>query len=104
MTTGEGPSLLMPGEEALELKHPYTVVNVEPFTSEVHGYQGYRVILDGGEDHQLAIALWHRPVASRTSKWGSFAVALGEDMSKWLARVIKVISWEPRNRVVEEVK
>lgn len=96
--------MLMPGEEALVIGQHYTVVNVEPFISEIHKWEGYRVVLDGGEDHQLMVTLWHRPVASRTSKWGSFAVALGEDMSKWLARVIKVISWEPRNRVVEEVK
>lgn len=98
------PFLPPAGDEAVILNHTYVVVGVEPFTSEVQGLKGFRIVLDGGEDHILAIPAWDRPVVGRKSKLGSFMVALGEDMTKWPTRKVQIKSWQERDREVVEVK
>ena len=98
------PFLPPAGEEALQLDKTYVVVSVDEFTSEVQALKGYRIVLDGGEDHVLAIAAWHRPIVGRKSKLGAFMVALSEDMTTWPARKIQVKKWVERDREIVEVK
>lgn len=97
------PVLPLPGEEILKLNLPYAVMSVEPFKSEVNGYFGFRVVLDGGKDNVLSLALWYGETVGRKSKMGSFMVALGQDVLTWPLKIIKVISWNAKNRIVELV-
>ena len=98
------PTLPLPGDEAVQLGIPYKVTAVQDFVSEVQGFSGYRVILDGGEGNQIAIPLWYREIAGRRSKLGAFMVALGEDIPEWTGKKIVFVNWQDRERVIEAVK
>lgn len=92
------------GEESLKLNHDYVVVGAEEFISEVEGYHGLRVTLDGGTDDLIAIPLWVSEVVSRKSKLGAFMVALTPDYKKWGGERIKVTRWNNKDREVIKIK
>ena len=96
------PQLALPGEEKIEYGVAYQVVSCEPFTSEVQGFVGYRLVLQAEEGEPFAIPLWSRDVVGRKSKMGAFLVALGQDISAWPGQWVEFLSWEPRNREVIE--
>jgi len=98
------PKLADKGEEALKLNKDYVVVGAEEFISDVNGYHGVRITLDGGPDDLLAIPLWISEVVSRTSKLGAFMVALGIDYHKWGGERVKVTRWENKRREVIKIK
>lgn len=101
MTKTQLPQLPLPGEEAIVLDKEYTIVSVEEFTSDVQGFYGWRVTLDGGPDDLLAIPLWVRDIVGRKSKLGSFIEALGNDPKVWEGRIIKFARWVERDRLIE---
>lgn len=94
------PKLPLPGEEILRLNYDYLIMDIEPFKSEVNGYFGFRVTLDGGKDNTLALALWYRETVGRKSKMGSFLTALGENPTSWAGKMIRFVSWDAKNRVI----
>jgi len=98
------PKLPLPGEEELVVGKTYLVEDVQKFHSEVQGFEGYRLTLSAGPNDVLAIPLWTREIAGRKSKLGSFMMALGEKVGSWNGRCVIIKTWEPRNRVVEEVE
>ena len=102
--TDTTPHLTLPGEEAIEIGKHYLIQEASEFHSDVQGYRGYRIVLDGGEDDVLVIPLWYKEVASRTSKLGSFMVALGEDIKTWKGKRVALLVWEDKNRKVVEVQ
>jgi hypothetical protein len=102
--TVQEPRLADKGEEALKLNKEYVVVGAEEFVSEVNGYHGIRITLDGGTEDVLAIPLWVSEVVSRKSKLGAFMVALGTDYKKWGAERIKVTRWNQKDREVVKIK
>ena len=97
------PDLPFPSDEAIKLNKDYVLVDVSPFTSEVQGFNGYRVVLDGGSDDLIAIALWSREVVGRSSKLGSFLVALGRDQEEWTGKIIQFVAWQPKDRLIRVV-
>jgi len=98
------PQIPLPGEEKLKLDHAYRIVSCEEFFSELRNYHGLRVTLNGGTDDLIAVPLWLRETAGRKSKIGAFVSVLGEDVDRWVGKVIVFREWKPRNRVIEEVK
>ena len=96
------PQLPLPGEEEIEYGEAYEVVSCESFTSDVQGFNGYRLILQAKGGEPFAIPLWSRDVVGRKSKMGAFLVALGQDIESWLGRWVEFVTWEPRNREVIE--
>lgn len=103
MTTPKMPELPLPGDEAVKIGHKYTIITVEPFTSEVQQYNGWRVTLDGGKDNLIAIPLWQVEIAGRKSKFGAFIVALGNNPDKWIGKTIEFVTWAERNRQIKVV-
>lgn len=97
-------SLPLPGDEAVKLDKKYVILEAAEFTSEVQGLHGFKVTLDGGKDDILALALWSREVASRTSKIGSFLDKLGNELDKWVGKTIIFKSWTDKKREIEVVK
>jgi hypothetical protein len=102
--TVQEPRLADKGEEALKLNKDYVVVGAEKFISQVNGYNGIRVTLDGGTDDILALPLWVSEIVSRKSKLGAFMVALGTDYDKWGGERIKVARWNAKDREVVKIK
>lgn len=102
--TEKKPELPLPGEETLKLNTPYVIMAVDDFESEVQGYHGWRVVLDGGGDEILAMALWYRDIVGRMSKLGAFLAALGNEKDAWAGRTVKFLSWEKGDRVLEVVE
>ena len=101
---GKLPQLPLPGEEAIVLNKDYLIMSVEEFTSDVQGFFGWRVILDGGSNNLLAIALWVRDIVGRKSKLGAFIETLGNDPDGWVGKIIRFVSWVAKERAIMEVK
>lgn len=97
--------LAPPGEEALQLHRPYIILNVEEFKSDVFGFLGLRLTLDGGgtSDSIIAIPLWTRDVVGKQSKLGSFIDLLGDETDDWIGEAIQFDAWSPKNRQVSLV-
>jgi len=104
MTKEHTPQLTLPGDEAVKLDKDYIILTTEEFVSDVQGFLGWRVTLDGGANNILAIPLWVRDIVGRSSKTGSFIVALGDDHAKWVGHTIQFVSWQPRDRKIKVVK
>lgn len=104
MEKGKLPQLPLPGEEAIKVGHPYQILTVEDFKSEVQGFIGWRVTLDGGKDDLIAIPLWVRDIVGRRSKMGAFIEVCGNDPEKWIGKVIKFVTWADKNRVIQLVE
>jgi len=104
MPEGKMPQLPLPGEETLKLGQKYVILSVEEFKSDVQGFLGWRVTLDGGKDDLLAIPLWVRDIVGRSSKLGAFLVALGQDSDSWNGHIIEFVKWQPRDREIKVVK
>ena len=102
MSESTVPQLALPGEEEIEYGVVYQVVSCEPFTSDVQGFKGYRLVLQAEGDELFAIPLWSRDVVGRRSKMGAFMMALGQDIESWPGRWVEFVAWEPRNREVIE--
>jgi len=98
------PQLPLPGEEALRLDHPYRIISVSQFTSELRNFPGLRVELDGGVNDHIVVTPWLRETVGRKSKIGAFILALGNDTDQWIGKVIIFRRWESRNREIEVVK
>jgi len=97
-------SVPLPGDEAIKLNQKYVILVAETFISDVAGYEGVRVTLDGGIDNLLAIPLWQRQTVGRKSKLGAFLAVLGNDTDSWIGKTIKFVSWQPKARVIELVE
>jgi len=97
------PQLPLPGDDAVQLDKKYVILAAEPFHSEVQGYKGARITLDGGTDALLAIPLWYRETVGSLSKFGSFILALGNDMNQWVGKTIIFKEWTEKNRIIEVV-
>lgn len=92
------------GEEKLKLDKKYVVLVAEEFESDLQGFYGIRVVLDGGKDDMLTIPLWVRGTVGRKSKLGAFMAVLGDDTDTWLGKVIKVTKWATKDRQIELTK
>ena len=95
--------LPLPGDEAVKVGQKYVVLTVEGFTSEVQGFVGYRVTLDGGKDNTIALPLWQRGTVGTKSKLGSFIIALGTNTDNWIGKTIRFKSWIEKKREIEVV-
>ena len=93
-----------PGEEELRLNYIYLIKEVREFTSELKGYKGVRVLLQGEKKEMVSIPLWYRDIVGRRSKLGSFVLVLGDDLAGWIGKKIKFISWEKNKREIEVMK
>jgi len=94
----------LPADEDLKLGTPYRIKRVEPFTSQLRGFEGIRVeIEEVGGTQALSIPLWQRELASRRSKIGAFVIALGDDTDKWIGKQIVFEAWARGNRVIKVV-
>jgi hypothetical protein len=49
---------------------------------------------------EYATMLWFRDTVGPRSKLGAFIVVLGTDISKWVGKKIKIVSWTDRNREI----
>jgi len=94
----------LPGDEELKIGATYRIKKVEPFTSQLRGFEGLRVEIDEvGGSQSLSIPLWQRDLASRRSKIGAFVIALGDDTDKWIGKQIIFEAWARGNRVIKVV-
>jgi len=101
----ELPQVPLPGEERLVLNHTYEIKDVEPFTSELRGFEGIRVTLGNGSESDWTLALWTgRSVVGRKSKLGAFIEALGRDTNKWIGKRIQFRRWDRGDRVIAKVE
>lgn len=95
----------------------YKIVNVEEVKTSVQGFNGIRVVLQstkpGEENTQYATMLWMREVAGQKSKLGAFLDAftdfLGDaesalDTDNWIGHIIRLVSWQPRNREIRVIQ
>lgn len=96
--------LPLPGDEAIMVGEKYKIKEVEGFTSDVQSFRGYRVMLQSSQKTNIALALWARDIASKTSKLGSFISVLGNETDDWIGKTIVFLSWQERNRQIELAK
>jgi len=58
--------------------------------------------LDKNDDKSYSVTLWLTDTASSTSKLGSFISAFdSNDTDTWLAKVIKIVKWQNKDREIE---
>lgn len=58
--------------------------------------------MDKSDDKSYSLTLWLTDKASSTSKLGSFVTAFDSvNTDDWLEKVIKIVTWQDKNRIIE---
>jgi hypothetical protein len=81
------------------------IQTAEAVKTAVSGYEGIRVkveeISTGDEYVEM---LWVRGFVGAKSKLGCFIQALGDNTDAWAGKVIRIVKWEQKDRIIEVVE
>jgi len=97
--------------EELEVGKTYEIVEVQPVTTDIRGFRGFRLIAkDTKTNKTKTTMLWERPIVGTKSKLGAFYKAFKDelgndytDTTKWTGRQFTVLNWVERNREIKLV-
>lgn len=95
--------IVTPLPEPMEGKE-YTIIDAERITTARQHLDGIRVVLEDDEKNRYGTMIWLREQATPSSKLGAFVMALGDDISLWKGKTIRIVSWSQRNRKIVAVE